>query len=586
MSFYILYLEIWLTFLQFFNATFKLKPKHVGDSGDVVPSFNGARDEELEHPVITRSAAERTGLKIKRCHPIDLRSEYGIFQAREVVNISWFPCLLAVSYNKKDGFFNHDFYVADIPFSPSYPVALRREFYIPTGFATVEQLEFTSQDRKSSSRPLGALGQELEEVENATNLAMTGVGEWFRTRLSEGSIPTSDELWAKYSASVPHEPATLSMEGGEMPSVSKDEHHMPHPCTYSEHTGGGKPWQEWPFKCDECPFKCDECPWSFGRNAYLKCHKRRIHESHERLKPDENQQLNREPADIQHWLDAQTLNFPLRNGGTRHWNEPGRKPVEAGPLLMAATIIPPLMALGNAIQTWSSAERITDTSTNDCPHVTTTQISHVQAANADPRVVPDTSSVPDSPTANSGTSAFPDKTQQTAASPGQFTMALPDSFMAREIGLVSIRIESLSISQLSNPQDRTADALETLSHSDDETDRSSEYTSEHLGRLQEIVDFIDSQDMTQSAGTDKHWDPTSHSAQPSRSEGSRPPPPAGDSGRKRRRIADERQVSRGKLKAVSPRFACPYQVYEPWRTCLIQGARNPIGGCDGISRLK
>jgi len=431
MSFYILYLEIWLTFLQFFNATFKLKPKHVGDSGDVVPSFNGAQDKELEHPVITRSAAERTGLKIKRCHPIDLRSEYGIFHAREVANISWFPCRLAVSYNKKDGFLNHDFYVADIPFSPSYPVALRREFYIPTGLATVE------------------------------------------------------------------------------------------------HTGGGKPWQEWPFKCDECP-------WSFGRNAYLKCHKRRIHESHERLKPDENQQLNREPADIQHWLDAQTLNFPLRNGGIRHWNEPGRKPVEAGPLLMAATIIPPLMALGNAIQTWSSAERITDTSTNDCPHVTTTQISHVQAANADPRVVPDTSSVPDSPTANSGTSAFPDKTQQTAASPGQFTMALPDSFMAREIGLVSIRIESLSISQLSNPQDRTTDALETLSHSDDETDRSSEYTSEHLGRLQEIVDFIDSQDMTQSAGTEKHWDPTSHSAQPSRSEGSRPPPPAGDSGRKRR----------------------------------------------------
>lgn len=34
------------------------------------------------------------------------------------------------------------------------------------------------------------------------------------------------------------------------------------------------------------------------------------------------------------------------------------------------------------------------------------------------------------------------------------------------------------------------------------------------------------------------------------------------------------------------RFACPYQVYQPWRDCLRAGRRNPSGGCDGISRLK
>jgi len=36
----------------------------------------------------------------------------------------------------------------------------------------------------------------------------------------------------------------------------------------------------------------------------------------------------------------------------------------------------------------------------------------------------------------------------------------------------------------------------------------------------------------------------------------------------------------------TPRFACPYQVYEPLLDCLRRGPRNPKGGCEGISRLK
>ncbi|RSL56394.1 hypothetical protein CEP54_008878 [Fusarium duplospermum] len=34
------------------------------------------------------------------------------------------------------------------------------------------------------------------------------------------------------------------------------------------------------------------------------------------------------------------------------------------------------------------------------------------------------------------------------------------------------------------------------------------------------------------------------------------------------------------------RFACPYQVHEPWRDCFKPSKRNPQGGCDSISRLK
>ncbi|KAM5375750.1 hypothetical protein ACJZ2D_005806 [Fusarium nematophilum] len=34
------------------------------------------------------------------------------------------------------------------------------------------------------------------------------------------------------------------------------------------------------------------------------------------------------------------------------------------------------------------------------------------------------------------------------------------------------------------------------------------------------------------------------------------------------------------------RFACPYQVFEPWRHCLKPSGKNRNGGCDGISRLK
>ncbi|GAB1320928.1 hypothetical protein MFIFM68171_11138 [Madurella fahalii] len=34
------------------------------------------------------------------------------------------------------------------------------------------------------------------------------------------------------------------------------------------------------------------------------------------------------------------------------------------------------------------------------------------------------------------------------------------------------------------------------------------------------------------------------------------------------------------------RFACPYQAYEPFRSCLRRTKRNPEGGCDGIIRLK
>lgn len=36
----------------------------------------------------------------------------------------------------------------------------------------------------------------------------------------------------------------------------------------------------------------------------------------------------------------------------------------------------------------------------------------------------------------------------------------------------------------------------------------------------------------------------------------------------------------------APRFACPYQAFEPLLDCLRRGPRNPKGGCEGISRLK
>jgi hypothetical protein len=35
-----------------------------------------------------------------------------------------------------------------------------------------------------------------------------------------------------------------------------------------------------------------------------------------------------------------------------------------------------------------------------------------------------------------------------------------------------------------------------------------------------------------------------------------------------------------------PRFACPYQAFEPGRSCLRRSSRNPMGGSDGLVRLR
>lgn len=53
-------------------------------------------------------------------------------------------------------------------------------------------------------------------------------------------------------------------------------------------------------------------------------------------------------------------------------------------------------------------------------------------------------------------------------------------------------------------------------------------------------------------------------------------------GRKRRKGGDPAFVMGSR-----PRFACPYQVFEPNAlNCLERGPKNPLGGCEDISRLK
>lgn len=39
-------------------------------------------------------------------------------------------------------------------------------------------------------------------------------------------------------------------------------------------------------------------------------------------------------------------------------------------------------------------------------------------------------------------------------------------------------------------------------------------------------------------------------------------------------------------KPNSPRYACPYQAFEPGRPCLRRSSRNPMGGSDGLVRLR
>ncbi|KAK0710729.1 hypothetical protein B0H67DRAFT_610993 [Lasiosphaeris hirsuta] len=56
----------------------------------------------------------------------------------------------------------------------------------------------------------------------------------------------------------------------------------------------------------------------------------------------------------------------------------------------------------------------------------------------------------------------------------------------------------------------------------------------------------------------------------------------GDSPKRRRLNPKAPDTSKSNL----ARFACPYQTYEPFRSCLRRTKRNPEGGCDGIIRLK
>jgi hypothetical protein len=59
---------------------------------------------------------------------------------------------------------------------------------------------------------------------------------------------------------------------------------------------------------------------------------------------------------------------------------------------------------------------------------------------------------------------------------------------------------------------------------------------------------------------------------------------SGDGGNEKKRTRKEPPTSESGLSLF--RFACPYQVFEPWQGCLKRGRRNPRGGCNGINRLK
>lgn len=157
----------------------------------------------------------------------------------------------------------------------------------------------------------------------------------------------------------------------------------------------------------------------------------------------------------------------------------------------------------------------------------------------------------------------------------------------QQVGLAQVRIEILSL--LKQHQQQGVDQDKSLDESTSETDGEEVEDDASCCEAQESHGSPDIvPETTTTTIDDTNQVHTSASA-------NRPAIPLG---RNHNRQEDDdgddddrRQIKRPRtrLRNVKPpggRFACPYQVHEPWRDCFKPSKRNPKGGCDSISRLK
>ncbi|KAK1764956.1 hypothetical protein QBC33DRAFT_517170 [Phialemonium atrogriseum] len=152
---------------------------------------------------------------------------------------------------------------------------------------------------------------------------------------------------------------------------------------------------------------------------------------------------------------------------------------------------------------------------------------------------------------------------------------------ARQVGIARIRVELLSVSRPGDGYD--SEASEPLSADegegpvDDDGQRGEEESGNNPGSSGSSPGNPSSNTVQgPSGGSGSSGNGQQDSGSNERGSGGR------GGGRKRRR----QNSPDAAMKKTIQRFACPYQVYEPFQGCLGRGPRNPKGGCDGIYRLR
>ncbi|UPK91204.1 hypothetical protein LCI18_002139 [Fusarium solani-melongenae] len=151
----------------------------------------------------------------------------------------------------------------------------------------------------------------------------------------------------------------------------------------------------------------------------------------------------------------------------------------------------------------------------------------------------------------------------------------------QQVGRARLRIEILTL--VSQHQEQGRNDEESPSESTSETDcgESEEYDAQESHGSPEAAPTTSATDSANHSNTSAS---AIRQAIPLRGSRTREDDDDGDDGDRRQAKRIRKRVQNGK--PPRGRFACPYQVHEPWRDCFKPSQRNPQGGCDSISRLK
>ncbi|KAI0178421.1 hypothetical protein BJ166DRAFT_50598 [Pestalotiopsis sp. NC0098] len=154
--------------------------------------------------------------------------------------------------------------------------------------------------------------------------------------------------------------------------------------------------------------------------------------------------------------------------------------------------------------------------------------------------------------------------------------ALHTSPFHRQVGVARLRIEQLSLFDHDTTQyEQYADVSICSDDSQrDHDDCPADAEQDASGSQHSASSGAPSQDTCQSTKR-----PRLNTGNETEAEDSDPDP---DDNQGRTRPDQKKQKSG----CEGPRFACPYQAFEPSQNCFVPHARNPKGGCEHISRLK